>query len=225
MFNTNLQKIKEILTDEGYEINDPWDIVDAFEDKVAKYAGSKYAVSVDNCTNAMFLCLKYLGAKGTITLPKKTYLSVPGLVIHAGCKIKFEDIEWSGIYQLSPYPIIDGATRFTKNMYVNDTFHCLSFHIRKVLPIAKGGMILTNDKNAYDWFRLARYEGRNNREPHEKISDLTILGWNFYMPPEQAARGIEIFNTLPEQNNDTGGSWKYKDLSDFTVWKPYLDKK
>ena len=35
--------------------------------------------------------LKYLNAKGTITLPKKTYLSVPGLVIHAGCQIKFED--------------------------------------------------------------------------------------------------------------------------------------
>ena len=101
MYET-LEKIIPILEKEGYEIKDPWDVVDAFEDKVAKYAGSKYAVSVDNCTNGMFMCLKYLNAKGTITLPKKTYLSVPGLVIHAGCNIKFEDFEWSGVYKLDP---------------------------------------------------------------------------------------------------------------------------
>ena len=43
---------------------------------------------------------------------------------------------------------IDGATRFTKGMYIPGTFHCLSFHIRKVLAIAKGGMILTDDEVA-----------------------------------------------------------------------------
>ena len=180
----SLDEIIPELKTEGYDIQDPWDVVDAFEDKVAKYAGSKYAVAVDNCTNGMFMALKYLNAKGTITLPKKTYLSVPGLVIHAGCQIKFEDFEWSGVYKLDPYPVVDGATRFTKDMYIPGTFHCLSFHIRKVLAIGKGGMILTDDKEAADWFRRARYEGRNNREAHDSIDDIWILGWNFYMPPE-----------------------------------------
>jgi|TARA_Y100001973_G_C5130944_1_gene297747 dTDP-4-amino-4,6-dideoxygalactose transaminase len=214
----SLDEIIPELKTEGYDIQDPWDVVDAFEDKVAKYAGSKYAVAVDNCTNGMFMALKYLNAKGTITLPKKTYLSVPGLVIHAGCQIKFEDFEWSGVYKLDPYPVVDGATRFTKDMYIPGTFHCLSFHIRKVLAIGKGGMILTDDKEAADWFRRARYEGRNNREAHDSIDDIWILGWNFYMPPEQAGYGIELFNKLPEKNDDTGGSWKYKDLSSYTAW-------
>ncbi len=217
MYKT-LEDIIPILNKEGYDIKDPWDVVDAFEDKVATYAGSKYAVSVDSCTNAMFLCLKYLNADGIVTLPKKTYLSVPGLVLHAGCKINFEDFEWSGVYKLNPYPIIDGATRFTKDMYIKGTYHCLSFHIRKVLAIAKGGMILTDDEQAMKWFKRARYEGRNNREPHDSIEDIEILGWNFYMPPEQAARGIELFNKLPEHNDDTGGSWKYKDLSSYSAW-------
>ena len=136
------------LEKEGYAVNDPWDIVDIFEKKVAKYAGSKYAVSCDSCTNAMFMCLKYLNAKGTIILPSKTYLSVPGLVIHAGCKVKFEDFEWSGLYRLDPYPVIDSATRFRKDMYIKGTYQCLSFHIRKILPICKGGMILTDDHKA-----------------------------------------------------------------------------
>jgi|TARA_R110002153_G_scaffold55247_1_gene153412 dTDP-4-amino-4,6-dideoxygalactose transaminase len=223
MYET-LDKIIPILEKEGYKIEDPWDVVDAFEDKVAKYAGSKYAVSCDSCTNAMFMCLKYLGATETIILPKKTYLSVPGLVAHAGCKIKFKDFEWSGVYPLDPYPVIDGATRFTKDMYIKGTYHCLSFHIRKVLAIAKGGMILTDDKEAAEWFKRARYEGRNNREAHDSIDDIDILGWNYYMPPEQAAKGVEVFNKLPEFNKDTGGSWKYKDLSHYSAWKNYISK-
>ena len=210
------------LENEGYTVNDPWDIVDIFEKKVAKYAGSKYAVSCDSCTNAMFMCLKYLKAEGSITLPSKTYLSVPGLVIHAGCKIKFEDFEWSGVYMLDPYPVIDSATRFRKDMYIKGTYQCLSFHIRKILPICKGGMILPDDHKAYEWFKRARYEGRNNREPHNSIDDLHILGWNFYMPPEQAARGIKLFNEISPWNEDTGGSWKYKDLSNYTAWKGFV---
>jgi dTDP-4-amino-4,6-dideoxygalactose transaminase len=215
----NLENIIKELNSEGYNIQDPWDVVDAFEDKIAKFAGSKYAVSCDSCTNAMFMCLKYLNAEGEISIPRKTYLSVPGLVLHSGCKIKWDDREWSGVYQLNPYPVIDGATRFTKDMYIKGTYHCLSFHIRKILGIAKGGMILTDDKDAAEWFKRARYEGRDNRQPHDSIDDLEILGWNFYMPPEQAARGIEIFNTLPDKNEDCGGSWKYKDLSNYSAWR------
>ena len=218
----DIKNIIPVLEKEGYNIQDPWDVVDAFEDKVAKYAGSKYAVSCDSCTNAMFMCLKYLKAEGTITLPTKTYLSVPGLVIHAGCDIKFEDFEWSGFYHLDPYPIVDCATRFRKDMYIKGAYQCLSFHIRKIVPICKGGMILTDDTAAYEWFRRARYEGRNNREPHDSIDDLEILGWNFYMPPEQAAKGIQLFNQTADWNADTGGSWKYKDLSGYSAWTGHI---
>ena len=55
-----IEKVTPLLKSQGYEVNDPWDIVDIFEKKLAKFAGSKYAVSVDNCTDGMFLCLKYL---------------------------------------------------------------------------------------------------------------------------------------------------------------------
>ncbi len=213
-----LESVIPNLEAEGFVIDDPWDVVDAFEAKVADYAGSKYAVALDSCTNAMFLSLKYLGATGEITIPCRTYLSVPGLIIHAGCKPQFADIEWSGAYKLDPYPVVDGATRFTKGMYEPGTFHCLSFHIRKIVPIGKGGMILTDDEKARDWFDLAVYEGRDRRVPHDSIDDISILGWNMYMPPEQAARGIELFNRTAEANDDTGGSWKYEDISGYTAW-------
>jgi dTDP-4-amino-4,6-dideoxygalactose transaminase len=205
------------LKNEGYEINDPWDIVDAFEQMVAQYAGSKYAVSVDNCTNAIFLCLKYLKAHGTITVPAKTYVSVPQAILHAGCDLKFEDVEWTGTYQLKPFPVVDGATRFSKGMYISNTYQCISFHIKKILNIGKGGMILTDDPVAARWFKVARYEGRHIDVPYGE-DEIELVGWNMYMPPEQAAKGIQIFNTLADNNPDCGGSWKYHDISSFKIF-------
>ena len=90
----SIEDAKKILTQKGYQINDPWDIVDSFEKMIAEYAGSKFAVSVDNCTDALFLCLKYLKAEGTVKIPKKTYVSVPQTILHAGCDLEFEDIDF-----------------------------------------------------------------------------------------------------------------------------------
>lgn len=219
MINKDMNSFMQKMREQGYPISDPWDVVDLFEQLVAEYAGSKYAVSVDNCTNALFLCMQYLKTSGEITIPKKTYLSVPGAIIHAGCKPKFVDMEWSGLYQLKPYQIFDSAGRFCRGMYVQDSYQCLSFHIKKVLPIAKGGMILTNDLDAVKWFKLARYEGRNHLISHDQMEEPTMIGYNFYMPPEQAAVGIEIFQTLPDWNPDSAYSAKYKDISEYKIFK------
>ena len=219
---TSIEEIKPQLEKLGYQVHDPWDVVDAFEKMVAEYAGSKYAVCVDNCTNALFLCLKYVSATGEIEIPSRTYVSVPQTIIHSGCKPKFNNLEWSGCYMLKPYNIVDGATRFTKGMYVQDTLHCLSFHVKKTIPIGKGGMILTNDEDAYRWFKLARYEGRDITIPYD-LDKIQLTGWNMYMPPEQAARGIQLFLQAQENNPDCGGSWKYHDVSKLEIFSKFSE--
>lgn len=198
--------------------HNPYNIVRMFEEEVALYTGAPYAVSVDSCTNALFLCCKYLNV-GEVVVPKKTYLSVPMSVIHAGGKVVFEDRIWKGIYQLSPYPIYDAAKRFTSGMYIPGTFMCLSFHIKKILSISKGGMILTDDYRAVEWFTQARYEGRH--ETSYKRDDITMLGWNMYMTPQQAAHGLALMQNIPEVNGDLdeGGGEGYRDLTEFTVFK------
>ena len=201
-----------------YNCSDPWDVVDVFEKRIAEYAGSKYAVAVDSCTDAMFLCLKYLKADGEVTLPRRTYVSVPCTVIHAGCKVKFDEIEWSGAYPLTPYPVYDSATRMTKDMYVPGSYYCLSFHRRKHVPIGKGGMILTDDKEAYEWFKVVRYEGRHMDRLYKDDSFDTI-GWNMYMPPEQAARGLVLFDNINEVNVDLESSGIHKDLSVYKLYE------
>ena len=204
----------DIIKDHGYDIEDPRDAIDIFEKKIAKFTGSKYAVSVDSCTNAIFLCLKYLDLSGTVTIPSRTYVSVPMSIIHAGYEVSFRDMEWSGLYHLSPFPIYDSAARFCENMYIDGAFQCLSFQIKKRLPIGKGGMILTDNPLAYEWFKRARYEGRNLSVPYDE-EDFDMIGWNMYMTPEDAARGILLFDKLEgiEYERDITNQNSYPDLS------------
>lgn len=210
----------EEIQKKGYKISTPWDAVDIFEKKIAEFAGSKFAVAVDNCTDALFLCLKYLNASGTIKIPCNTYVSLPMLIKHAGCNFELNEVEWSGLYQLSPYPIYDSAQRFTKNMYIKDSYQCLSFHRKKILKLTKGGMILTNDEEAVEWFKVARAKGRH---PHKNMmyedESFTVMGWNMYMPPEIAAQGILLFDTMEKENEDNGTHKLYHDLRKHNIFR------
>jgi dTDP-4-amino-4,6-dideoxygalactose transaminase len=209
-------RLKEL----GYHWDDPRDIVTMFEEKLAQYSGSKYAVVTDCCSHALFLSLKCLGAKGTITIPSRTYVSVPMQIVHAGCSVAFEDLDWTGIYQLKDLPIYDGAVRFTEGMYVGgDALQILSFQIKKRLPIGKGGCILTNSAEHYRWLKLASYDGRDLNTPYMSPEHVSQMGWHYYMTPEDAARGIILMDQLPAENPDTGGANNYFDLSQRTeLW-------
>jgi len=52
--------------------NNPYKIVKMFEDEIASYTGSPYAVSIDSCTNALFLMCKYLKVKKVTIPPTKS---------------------------------------------------------------------------------------------------------------------------------------------------------
>jgi dTDP-4-amino-4,6-dideoxygalactose transaminase len=201
-------------------------ITEEFEKKVAEYTGSPYAIALDNMSNALFLALYYEKVSGLqITIPARTYMSVPCEIIHAGAKVNFEPVEGTkikGAYQLKPTKVWDCALRFTSNMYVENTHMCLSFTgPYKHLKLGKGGMILTDDEKAYKWFKRARFSGRNECSYHEDQFDM--LGWNFYMMPEIAARGLlfmsQFYNLdgTPKHNEDL--ELPYPDLSKYEVYK------
>lgn len=197
-----------------------YDVVKGFEDRVAEYAGSRFAIATDCCTSALFLSLKYAHKHAlwveTIAIPAKTYASVPMAIIHAGFKPAFMDEPWVGTYQLKPFDVWDGAKRFRKGMY-NGGLHCLSFHAKKLIPIGRGGMILTDDEYAANWLKKARYDGREGRHYPEEV--IETLGWHSYMTPEQAARGLtllDVYEDQPDQLED------YPDLRTFPVFKKYI---
>lgn len=196
-----------------------YQVVRDFEQTIADWAGSKYGVAVESCTAALFLSLLYKGVKGkTITIPKFTYPSVPCSIINAGGKVGFTDDEWEGVYQLGDTGIWDSALRFQKGMYKGG-LHCLSFHSKKLLPIGRGGMILTDDEQAYKWLKKARFDGRD--EVPLADDPLEMTGWNMYMMPEQAARGLQLFDLLKNEDIHDMDSTKqhYPDLSKVEAYK------
>jgi len=209
--------------------NGIYKVTDEFEEKLAHYTGAKYAVTVDNMSNALFLALYYEHnivklTKDTITIPARTYPSVPCEIIHAGLKVNFEPVEGKtikGAYQLKGSNVWDSALTFTADMYKPNTHMCVSFTgPYKHFKLSKGGAILTDDYDAYLWFRRARYSGRREMSYHDDHFDM--LGWNFYMMPELAARGLllmgQFYNMDGTKKHNEDLELPYPDLSKFDVY-------
>lgn len=206
-----------------------------FEEALCKYTRAPYAVALDNASNALFLALKYefhnfskYGHNPVITIPSRTYPSVPCEIIHAGGYVKFRPVKGntiSGVYELKPTNVIDSALRFTSDMYNPGTHMCLSFTgPYKHLKLGKGGAILTDNEHAYKWFKKARFSGRDECSYFDDDFDKNpVIGWNFYMMPEIAARGLLLMSQFyerdgtPKSNPDL--ELPYPDLSKFNIYK------
>ena len=207
-----------------------YDITNEFERRLAEYTGAPYVITLDNQSNGLFLALYYENyvkksiKTKAITIPNRTYPSVPCEIIHAGLKVKFRQVEGKtikGAYNLEGSNVWDSALSFTSEMYKPDTHMCISFTgPYKHFKLSKGGAILTDSHEAYMWFKRARYSGRRECSYHD--DNLDMIGWNFYMMPELAARGLLLMNQFynidgtPKRNDDL--ELPYPDLSKFEIY-------
>ena len=205
--------------------NGVYKITEDFEKALCDYTSSPYAITVDNQSNALFLAMMFEEVKGkTIKIPSRTYPSVPCEIIHAGGKVKFKEVKGKtikGAYQLEPTNIWDSALRFTADMYIPGSHMCLSFTgPYKHFKLSKGGAILTDSLEAYHWFKRARYSGRRECSYHDDHFDM--LGWNFYMMPELATRGLllmgQFYNMDGTKKHNVDLELPYPDLSKFEIY-------
>ena len=211
--------------------NGIYKITEDFEKALSEYTGAPYVVTVDNQSNALFLSLYYEKnikesiKTDTITIPSRTYPSVPCEIIHAGLKVNFTPVEGKtikGAYPLEGSNVWDSALRFTANMYIPDTHMCVSFTgPYKHFKLSKGGAILTDSLEAYHWFKRARYSGRRECSYHD--DNLDMIGWNFYMMPELATRGMlligQFYNIDGSKKHQEDLELPYPDLSKFKIYK------
>jgi dTDP-4-amino-4,6-dideoxygalactose transaminase len=210
--------------------NGIYKITEDFEKLLCDYTGSKYTIALDNMSNALFLALYYEHkvknrTEDIITIPSRTYPSVPCEIIHVGLKVGFEPVEGrtiKGAYQLKGSNVWDSALRFTTDMYIPNTHMCISFTgPYKHFKLSKGGAILTDDYEAYLWFKRARYSGRRETSYHDDHFDM--LGWNFYMMPELAARGMllmnQFYNLDGTKKHNIDLELPYPDLSKYEIYQ------
>lgn len=193
-----------------------FEIVTEFENKIAEFFGAPFAVAVDSCTHGIELSLRYLGDK-KINVPNRTYLSIPMLANKMGLELEWRDEEWEDYYTLNygDKRIIDAAVLWKKGSYKPNTFMCLSFQYQKHLSLGRGGVILTDDKNAAFELKKMSYDGRLPNTPW-RGQDINTFGYHYYMTPETAQLGLD---KLDEAIKTKPRKWLYTDWPDLTQMK------
>jgi dTDP-4-amino-4,6-dideoxygalactose transaminase len=222
----------------------PHQVTRDFEAALCEYTGAPFAVTTTSCTMALLLAVAWhlrgdvMAGRGRgdwsslpqIEIPKRTYVSVPMSIVHAGARPTFRDESWVGGYQLKPLPVWDCARWFSSGMYRGEhptrpwlkrdragQMVCVSFHWSKTLGLQQGGAILHDDQEADKWLRRARFDGRaEGVTPKDDV--FTFAGWHCYMSPEVAALGLMRLSLLPKHNEPLPND-DYPDLSQMEVFK------
>ena len=233
-------------------MSNPYQVVRDFESALCEYTGAPFAVTTNSCTAALLLAVAWHlraapGLPGDpawreVNIPRRTYISVPMSIIHAGGRPTFRDEEWRGGYQLKPLQVWDCARYFTSGMYrgtrpftfTHQIFDhslttvdlktdcagqmvCLSFHAAKTLGDTQGGAILLDDPEAAAWLRRARFDGRTEGVA-PKDDTFTQIGYHCYMSPDVAARLLFKLHSLP-RNNDPLPNDDYPSLDKLEIFK------
>jgi len=184
--------------------------VTEFENKIAEFFGAPYAIAVDSCTHGVELALRYTQVDH-ITVPKHTYLSIPFLANKLWIDLFWKDENWTDYYYLTDQ-VIDAAVLWKPNSYIPRTFMGVSFQYQKHLSLGRGGIILTDDKEAAVQLKKMSYDGRIPNVPWRE-QNIDTIGYHYYMTPEVAQNGL---NKLSEAINTPPRQWVVSDWPDLT---------
>ena len=192
-----------------------------FEEKIAEFFGSPYAVAVDCCTHGVELSIRYQMNNEVhlpqISCPKRTYISIPFLANKIGLDLVWRDEDWVDMYYVFP-KVIDAAVLWKKNSYIPNTFMCVSFQFRKHLSLGRGGVILCDNEDDYLNLKKMTYDGRLPDVPWRE-QNISTMGYHYYMTPETAELGLQklekAINTEPHQW--TVNDWP--DVSEMRIFK------
>lgn len=100
-----------------------------FEEKFARYIGSKYALSMNSCASALFVVIKTLGIKGEVILPSFTFVASSNAVVAAGAKPVFAEIDFA-----------------TGNIDPNDIEKKITKNTEAIMPVHFAGQACKMDK-------------------------------------------------------------------------------
>ena len=196
------------------------DFIEQFENDLAKYFDAPFAVATDSCTHAIELCLRLVQPKIKITIPARTYISIPFTLIKLNLDWQFKDLDWKDYYYLGGTNIIDAAAHFDKDSYVKNSLMCLSFQHKKTLSLGRGGAILCSNKQEYNLLKRMAWDGRiHNMAWREQ--DIDMIGYHYYMTPETAQLGTEKLKEIVPKPKQ--GSTDYPYLPKMKIFKKDID--
>ncbi len=148
-----------------------------------------------------------------MSTPIRTYISVPLLSKKLDIQHQWRNYEWKDYYYITNN-IIDAAVLWKEKSYIPETFMCLSFQFQKPLSLGRGGMILTDNKEASLELKKMSYDGRLPDKPWME-QNIDTMGYHYYMTPETAEEGIWKFHDSLFKKK----KWSFKDYPDLTKMK------
>lgn len=187
-----------------------FEVVTQFENKVAEFFGAPYAIAVDSCTHGIELALRYTEAD-YITVPQRTYLSIPFLANKLNIDLYWKDEQWQDYYYVTDR-VVDAAVLWKLGSYIPGTFMGISFQYQKHLSLGRGGILLTDDAEAATAIKKMSYDGRLPNIPW-RDQNIDMFGYHYYMTPETAQKGLD---KLPEAILTAPRQWVVTDWPDLT---------
>jgi hypothetical protein len=174
------------------------------------------------------LCLR-LQKLSYISVPKRTYISVPFLANKLNINLKWRDEEWQDYYKVNEdfKPIYDAAVLWKKNSYIPGSFMCLSFQFQKHLSLGRGGAILCDNEEDAIALKKMSYDGRLPEIPW-RDQVIESYGYHYYMTPETAQLGLDKFDNAVKAKPKQWVITDWPDLTKMTVFNkkeevdPYL---
>lgn len=167
-----------------------------FESRLSEFTGAPYVVVTDCCTHAIELSMRYDGVRRT-RFTARTYISVPQMLSRLDVVFGMTDETWQGEYQFHATRIWDSARRLERGMYRAGSIQCVSFGHTKPLHLGRGGAVLLDDQQAYDWLSLARSDGRDLAINPWWSQSTFPQGWHYCPTLELCHQGIDRLSAFP----------------------------
>lgn len=184
--------------------------VTSFENEIAKFFGAPYAIAVDSCTHGIELALRYTRANH-ISVPKRTYLSIPFLAEKLSIVRTWKDEDWIDYYYITDR-VVDAAVLWKPDSYIPGTFMGISFQYQKHLSLGRGGVLLCDNSQDYLTLKKMSYDGRLPETPW-RDQNIASIGYHYYMTPETAQLGLD---KLPSAISTQPRQWTVADWPDLT---------
>ena len=179
------------------------EIVCEFEETFASYVGAKYSCFANSASSLLFLSL--LGKNATIKIPSTIPPVVPNVIVNTNNKIQFyDDTEWVGHQYHLHDNIYDSAQEVTRDQYKQlnnpNAVVIFSFYPTKPVGGCDGGMIVSNDKEVIDWYRIMVLNGMNYSNNNWERKQIAA-GYKMHGSSIQAHIAYENLKKLDHKNN------------------------
>ena len=177
-------------------------VVTEFEENFAEYVGAKYACSANSASSLIYL--SNIKCPGIFEIPSIIPTVVPNAIIRSTeprahreapyFRVR-DDIDWvGGSYTICNskslgIKIIDSAQKVERDQFKTEAnpkdWMLFSFYPTKPVGGCDGGMIVSDDKDAIDWFRLATLNGTSSSKNNWERS-IHFSGWKMHINSIQA---------------------------------------